>query len=65
MTLLDYLQSTHQYFSGNINMNATERLTAYLAAALKPNLSANAWSQAAWDYFASCCGIGDDSQRLG
>ena len=38
-------------------MNATERLTAYLAAALKPNLSANAWSQAAWTTLRVVAGL--------
>ena len=38
-------------------MNATERLTAYLAAALKPNLSANSWSQTAWTVLRVVAGL--------
>jgi putative oxidoreductase len=49
--------STHPYFFGIINMNATERLTAYLAAALKPNLSANSWSQTAWTVLRVVAGL--------
>ncbi|MCA1995386.1 MAG: DoxX family protein [Coleofasciculus sp. S288] len=38
-------------------MNTTERLTAYLAAALKPTVSANAWSQAAWTVLRMVAGL--------
>jgi putative oxidoreductase len=38
-------------------MNATERLTAYLAAALKPNFSADSWSQTAWTVLRVVAGL--------
>lgn len=38
-------------------MNTTERLTAYLAAVLKPNLSANSWSQTAWTVLRVVAGL--------
>ncbi|HEY9672817.1 MAG TPA: DoxX family protein [Waterburya sp.] len=38
-------------------MNTTERLTAYLAAVLKPNLSANTWVQMSWTALRVIAGI--------
>jgi putative oxidoreductase len=38
-------------------MNTTERLTAYIAAALKPSLSANPWSQTAWTVLRVVAGL--------
>ena len=38
-------------------MNTTERLTAYLAAVLKPNLSANSWVQLSWTALRVIAGI--------
>lgn len=38
-------------------MNTTERLTAYLAAVLKPNLTANFWSQTAWSVLRVVAGL--------
>ena len=38
-------------------MNTTERLTAYLAAVLKPNLSANTWVQLSWTALRVIAGI--------
>jgi putative oxidoreductase len=38
-------------------MNATERLTAYLAAVLKPSLFDNVWSQAAWTVLRVVAGL--------
>ncbi len=38
-------------------MNTTERLTAYLAAVLKPNLSANTWAQLSWTVLRVIAGI--------
>jgi putative oxidoreductase len=38
-------------------MNATERLTAYLAAVLKPKVSANAWFQTAWTLLRVVAGL--------
>ena len=42
---------------GNLLMNATQRITAYLAAVLKPNLSANSWFQAAWTVLRVVAGL--------
>lgn len=38
-------------------MNTTERLAAYSAAVLKPNLSANSWFQASWAVFRVIAGL--------
>ncbi len=38
-------------------MNATERLTAYVAAALKPNLSTNSWFQVSWTVLRVVAGL--------
>ncbi len=38
-------------------MNTTERLAAYLAAVLKPNLSANSWSQISWTILRVVAGV--------
>jgi putative oxidoreductase len=38
-------------------MNATERLTAYAAAVLKPNLSANSWFQVSWTVLRVVAGL--------
>ncbi len=47
----------HQYFSQNLNMNTTERLTAYVAAVLKPNTSANSWFQVSWTVLRVVAGL--------
>jgi putative oxidoreductase len=44
-------------FPENIHMNATVRLTAYLAAVLKPNLSANSLYQIAWTVLRVVAGL--------
>ena len=38
-------------------MNTTERLAAYSAAVLKPNLSANSWFQASWAVLRVVAGL--------
>lgn len=38
-------------------MNTTDRLTAYLAAVLKPNVSANLWSQVSWTVLRVVAGL--------
>lgn len=38
-------------------MDTTERLTAYLAAVLKPNLSANSWFQVSWTVLRVVAGL--------
>ncbi len=38
-------------------MNTTERLTAYVAAVLKPNVSTNAWSQSVWTVLRVVAGL--------
>lgn len=42
---------------GNINMNVTQRLMAYLVVALKPSLSANSWAQASWTVLRVLAGV--------
>lgn len=44
-------------FPETIPMNATERLSAYLVAVLKHNVSANAWSQASWTLLRVVAGL--------
>jgi putative oxidoreductase len=38
-------------------MNTTDRLTAYLAAVLKPNVSVNSWSQVSWTVLRVVAGL--------
>lgn len=38
-------------------MNTTERLTAYVAAVLKPNMSANSWFQVSWTVLRVIAGL--------
>ncbi|HEY9612787.1 DoxX family protein [Allocoleopsis sp.] len=38
-------------------MNTTDRLTAYLAAVLKPHVSANSWSQVSWTVLRVVAGL--------
>lgn len=38
-------------------MNTTERLTAYFAAVLKPNVSANSWSEISWTMLRVVAGL--------
>lgn len=38
-------------------MNTTDRLTAYLATVLKPNVSVNSWSQVSWTLLRVVAGV--------